>query len=311
MTVDSQVEDAQALWNTLAEERAEPSEAKEFIEAESTETENPAEATTEADATEATQQAEDEKTDPFDALPPEVRARLAQLDTLAAQVAELPKLAQSVKTAEGRVAAMQRELDVARNAAKAVREAPTQAQISAASADTTKWAKLQDDFPEWAEATEQYVKAQLAGLTPQQAQAFDPAEVDARIEQRLEAERKSMAALVEEAKVEGKYPDWKDTVNGDEFKTWYAAQPADIQALANSPAGRDAIKLIDRFESAKAAPAEQVVAERKSKLAAAVTTKPGSPGARTTKSVDDMTPQELWDYEARKAQKRKTNGLTY
>lgn len=240
--------------------------------------------------------------DPYEGLSPAVRAKLERLDALEAQVAQLPDLVNHVKRTEGRVAGVQRELEAAKAAAKTVTTGPTQAQIDAAKVSTEKWNTLKADFPEWANATEEFVAAKLASLPPQGEQ-FDPARVDQLIEERLKAVRAETAAAVEVAKVEGKYADWQNIVQTAEFKTWFNAQANETKALASSPRGRDAIRMLDLYHEALATPADAVQKEREKKLAAAVTTKPGAQ-ANVTKTVDQMSPQELWEYERKRNEKR-------
>lgn len=311
---DETPESAQALWDEVAQER-------EAGEPPSTEQDQVTKADANTDLDEPKQENDGEQEekpaveakkepDPFEGLPQAVKDRLLKLDALESQVSQIPQLVQTVKTAEGRVAAMQRELDVAKQAAKAVGNAPTNAQIAAAKQSTEKWDLLKEEFPEWADATAEYVAATLAGFSPQQVQQLDPAEVEKLIEQRLERERVQMAQAVEEAKVEAKYEDWREIVKTDDFTNWFSAQTAEVQALAQSTKGRDAVRMLDLFHKAKETPASAVQQERAAKLAAAVNKKPGS--ASVTKSVEEMTPQELWNYEAQRARKRGAErGLTY
>lgn len=316
-------DDAQALWDEVAKEREAglpPSDAKpdaEFTaadaddaqddESKTEDTGDDAAATAEAKETGATEA----EADPYEGLSPALKARLEKLEDIERQAAQIPQLVQRVNTAEGRVAAMQRERDVARRAAQAVTVAPTQAQISAASGSLEKWDTLKSEFPEWAEATDQYVTAKLAGLSPQQVQGVDPEKIAELIEQRVGEARAEMAKAVEEAKLEGKYGDWKEVINTDEFLKWFNVQSPETQGLARSEKGRDAIRMLDLFHEAKAKPAEAVIQERKNKLAAAVTSKPGSTAA-VVKTVDEMSQDELWEYERKQAAKRgRDRGLTY
>lgn len=311
-----ETESAQALWDEVAQEReADPSPSQSFEQAKpaaeaNTDLDDPT-PDSESQPNKAQAKEPEKAPDPFEGLPEAVKARLLKLDALEAQVAEIPKLVQNVKTAEGRVAAMQREMDVAKQAAKAVGNAPSNAQIAAAKQSTEKWDLLKQEFPEWADATAEYVSAALAGISPQQASTLDPTEVQRLIDSRLETERVELQRAVEEAKVEGKYENWKEIVKGDEFMSWFDAQPEDVQALAQSSKGRDAVRMLDLFHKAKETPAGAVQQTRAAKLAAAVNQKPGSSGT-VTKSVDEMTPQELWNYEAQRNRKRGAEkGLVY
>jgi len=106
--------------------------------------------------------------DPLAGLSPAVRAKLAQIDELAQANAQL---LHHVKTTEGRVAAMQREAQQARQVA--TQDAPTQTAIASAAKNPEKWEQLKQDFPEWAGAVEEYVASTMGDqqqqkLTPEQ-----------------------------------------------------------------------------------------------------------------------------------------------
>lgn len=305
---------AEQIWTELANEReageppsnqASEAQAQKQTTSDEMPSDEPGEAITASP--EAEPKEEQAKPDPFAGLSPEVQERLKKLDELTALI---PSLQSSVKTAEGRVAAMQREMDVARNAAKAVKGGPSQAQIAAAAGSIEKWDSLKEDFPDWAEATEQFVKHSLAGIAPG-AQGIGSEELNALLESRLQATRAEALKAIEEAKVEGKHEDWREVIRTEKFGAWFDEQPEDVKQLAFSDRGRDAIRMLDLFKAGTAKPATQRQDERTARLAAAVGNKPGATG-RVSKTVDQMTPQELWDYEARRARERGGRvGLTY
>lgn len=189
--------------------------------------------------------------DPLAGLSPAVRAKLAQIDELAQANAQL---LHHVKTAEGRVAAMQREFQQARAAQTAVapQEAPTQGQIATAAKTPEKWEQLKQDFPEWAGAMEEYVASQLGNSRPQQGQqALDPQAVAQFVHQQVAQTKAEMQRLVEEARIEGKHDNWRDTVNSTEFAQWFAVQSPETRSLADSHSARDAIRMLDLFSEAK------------------------------------------------------------
>lgn len=299
--------EAQAEWDAVNKEREAglpPSDV-----AEDTANTTTAEATNEQTPNaEPTAEAAPED-DPYAGLSPALKARLERLETLETQTAQIPQLFQHVKTAEGRVAAIQRELDSAKAAAKATSTGPSQAQIQAAAGSTEKWDSLRTDFPEWAEATEQFVKASLAGLNAKATEGLTPAQVEAMVGDRIASERAATVRAIEEAKVEGKHEDWRQVINTPQFVDWYSKQPADLKALGASENGRDAIRLLDTYRASTAAPAAQVQESRQAKLAAAVNTRPGAttPAAKT---IDQMTPAELWEHERKRAAKQ-GNGRVY
>lgn len=308
----AQADDAQKLWNEIAQEReaGEESPSSKTVATPEEQIEQPSTEQTQESKTTNSAQAQ-EQTDPFAGLSPEVRQRLEKLEHLEQQVAQLPQLIQHVKTAEGRVAAMQREIDSAKQAAKAVGNAgPTNAQIQAAQGDTKKWEALRADFPEWADATEQFVQASLAGLTSKQTDGLSPAQVEAMVNERLAGERAATARAIEEAKVEGKHGDWKAVINTPEFAAWYQQQSPELRALSGSERAADAIRLLDTYQAATAQTAAQQQQQRSTKLAAAVSARPGAAPVATQKTPDQMSPKEAWEYERKRAQRRNA-GLAY
>lgn len=240
----------------------------------------------------------EEPEDPLASLPEAVRAKLAQIDELATANAQL---LHHVKTAEGRVAAMQREFQQARVAQQQVapQEAPSQGQIANAAKNPEKWEQLKEDFPEWAGAMEEYVASKLGSVQPQQG--LDPQQVAAFVQQQVDQTKAEMRQAIEEARVDGKYENWKDTVNTLEFTQWFTVQSPEIRSLANSDSARDAIRMLDLFHDTKKRSASDIKQERGQRLAAAATTRPGQ--TPPPKTLDDMSPEELWNYEAAKREK--------
>lgn len=239
-----------------------------------------------------------EEEDPLAGLSPAVRAKLAQIDELAQANAQL---LHHVKTTEGRVAAMQREAQQARQAATQVdpQDAPTQTAIASAAKNPEKWEQLKQDFPEWAGAMEEYVAAKIGG---QQQQGISPEAVAQFVQQQVATTKAEMGRLLEEARIEGKYDNWQDTINSTEFAQWFVVQSAETQALADSPKGKDAIKMLDLFSAAQTRSAGDIKQERGARLAAAATTRTGS--TPPPKTIGDMSPAELWNYEAKKRERQ-------
>ena len=231
--------------------------------------------------------------DPLAGLSPAVRAKLAQIDELAQANAQL---LHHVKTTEGRVAAMQREAQQARQAA--MQEAPTQTAIASAAKNPEKWEQLKQDFPEWAGAMEEYVASKMGG---QQQQNLTPEQVTNYVQQQVAQTRAEMGRLMEEARIEGKYENWRDTVNTTEFAQWFTVQSPETRALADSSAAKDAIKMLDLFNASKSVSATDIRQERGARLAAAATTRTGQ--TPPPKTLGDMSPAELWNYEAKKRER--------
>ena len=231
--------------------------------------------------------------DPLAGLSLAVRAKLAQIDDLAQANAQL---LHHVKTTEGRVAAMQREAQQARQAA--MQEAPTQTAIVSAAKNPEKWEQLKQDFPEWAGAMEEYVASKVGG---QQQQNLTPEQVTNYVQQQVAQTRAEMGRLMEEARIEGKYENWRDTVNTTEFAQWFTVQSPETRALADSSAARDAIKMLDLFNTSKSVSATDIKQERGARLAAAATTRTGQ--TPPPKTLGDMSPAEMWNYEAKKRER--------
>lgn len=303
MTQDTEVmtpEQEQAEWDALAAEKAgetppapAPTPAPAPGEEPSGEEPPPKEA--EESTADTREGSEETPPDPLAGLPEGVKAKLAKLDELEQLVL---RQSNDMKSAIGRVAAFQRELDVAKAAANAAgKAAPTQAQVEAAAKSPEKWEAMKADFPDWGEAIDELLNHRLAGLQPPSAPAFDPAQVESLVAQRVEATKASLQGELEAYKVELKHGDWRGTVNTPEFKAWFDAQDATTKLLADSSKGADAIRLLDKFEEARKKPVAAVQQERTSRLAQAATVKPGH--TPPPKSEEDMTPEELWEHLAK------------
>lgn len=236
--------------------------------------------------------------DPFQGLPPEL---LAKIDDLQKANEDLKN---HVRAAEGRVAAWQRE----REEQKRLSAAPTQTDIAKATANPEKWDQLKQDFPEWAEAMEEYVGFKVG----QPSQGVSEDQLNKLIEERTEKIRAEALEAIEYAKLETKHGDWRETINSDDFVKWVGSQPVDVYNLIDSPKAADAVKVIDLFKQSRAPATTTTVAEiknqRKATLSNAVVTKPGE--SSKSKTLDTMTAEELWNYEARqRAKKNAQQGL--
>jgi hypothetical protein len=179
-----------------------------------------------------------------------------------------------------------------------MQEAPTQTAITSAAKNPEKWEQLKQDFPEWAGAMEEYVASKMGG---QQQQNLTPEQVTNYVQQQVAQTRAEMGRLMEEARIEGKYENWRDTVNTTEFAQWFTVQSPETRALADSSAARDAIKMLDLFNTSKSVSATDIRQERGARLAAAATTRTGQ--TPPPKTLGDMSPAELWNYEAKKRER--------
>lgn len=280
--------EAQQVWNEEAK-KLDAGDASPAFESQAAVPETPPQETPESQA------AQEAPVDPLAGLPEEVKVALSKITQLEQANAQL---LHHVKTTEGRVAAMQREAQQGRQAAASVDAAPSQGQMAAAAKNPEKWEQLKQDFPEWAGAMEEYVGAQISGMQP----GVRATDIVDYVQQQLATERESMKTALEEARVEGKYENWRETVATQDFAAWFALQPNEVKNLADSPAARDALRMLDLFHAAKAKPASEIRQERNARLAAAATTRPGQ--TPPPKTLDDMSPEELWNYEAKKREEQ-------
>ena len=279
-------EEAKNYWNELA------AGDKPAAEGTTPQPETPA-----ADAAQATEPAPDLGEQAAELqLPKEVLDKLSQFDTM---LANQQQLLHQLKSTEGRVAAIQREAAQARSAAQSVEgAAPNQQAINAAMKTPEKWESLKNDFPEWGDAVEALVKANLGSARP--AQQFDPSPLRQEFIGGLDSVKGAIMAEVtkalEEARVENKHEGWKETVNTSDFATWFKAQQPEVQGLSASTKARDAIRLLDLFNEAKSKPASVVAQDRQGRLAAAARTTKGPTAPPRT--AGEMTAAELWNHEA-------------
>ena len=291
-------EEAQALWDQEAAKLSASADplADESLAAAPETPQTETQTDLEPQAQEAQQPEQEE--DPYAGLSPAIRAQLARIDELAQANAQL---LHHVKTTEGRVAAMQREAQQARQAATQVapQDAPTQVAIASAAKNPEKWEQLKQDFPEWAGAMEEYVASKLGGT--QQQQGLTSEAVSQLVQQQVAETRAEMGRLLEETRIEAKHEDWRNTINTTEFAQWFTVQPVETRALADSPAAKDAIKMLDLFNASRSVSASDIRQERGARLAAAATTRPGVTPPR--KTLADMSPAELWNYEAKKRER--------
>ena len=240
------------------------------------------------------QQAEPEaapEADPWEGVP----AALKQtLEALQSKVSAIDTIGNEVKQWSGRVGAIQRELQLQRNAAeqaaKTVSEAPTKQQMAEAAQDDEAWSELKDEFPEWADALEKRTgklekkfSEQIESLRQQQPQAPDLSALRREYDQKL---------------LTIKHPSWKQIVASPEYNEWLNKQPQDVRQKAlESTDALECIEVLDQFTAAKS-PVKDVVDKRKERLASSVSAPSGGRPVRS-KSIDDMTPEEYREHVAK------------
>lgn len=226
-------------------------------------------------------------------------------DDINAKILEkLEKLEARQRNVEGHIGGLktsqqqlQQSMEQARKATPAG-DAPTKTEVAAAAVNPQKWEELKKDFPEWAEATEELLKAHISGL--KQPAGIDQAEFDRRLNERVSQATASMREELLDTELNGILPDWKSEVKTKAFADWLEAQPDSVKQLTTSTVGSDAAKVLRMFSAAKEADnSTKLQQERKDRLSKSG----GLPsGVKTpkAKTIDDMTPEELWNYEVKK-----------
>lgn len=194
-----------------------------------------------------------------------------------------------------------------------VDNAPTQKQVSQAINDPEEWAELKRQHPEWARATERGMDARIeAYLRQNQQSQIDQSAIDRMVSERVAGETAQVRAEMIDSHLDSivESGDWVSVVKSPEFEAWLQAQKPEIQALGESSKMTDAAKLLRTFEKSKVgtAKADNLTQQRQQTLNAASSV-PGK-GKPATKpvSVDDMTPEQLWKYEAQQREKKKQRG---
>lgn len=154
-------------------------------------------------------------------------------------------MASRIRTMEGRIGAL---TDQVSSLVKALNESrtqqtpagaatPTDKQVAAAATSGEKWAKLVKEFPEWAEATEEFVSGRLSSR---------PAQDDSLSKLRDEiAEEMVNAAL----------PDWEWTksVSRPEFADWLNGQGDDLKSAAMKSGAAPTLKVLRAYMRSPAA----------------------------------------------------------
>ena len=209
------------------------------------------------------------KEDPWAGVSPALRE---QFEGVTQKLSTLDEITNRLKTAEGRVGALQSEL--AKKATHEVKQAPSAAQIDAAASDA-EWEELKEDFPEWANALEKRLTATRDD-----------------VKSLIAEEQKRMTEEVERRIVTIRHPDYQKTIQEPAFKEWFRAQPAEFQKLANSMRAEDAIKVLDEYTGNRGTKGSSRTQDRKKRLQDAAMIPRGSP-QKPIKSEADMSEEEL------------------
>lgn len=242
---------------------------------------------------------------PTDAEPPQQTGQEAP-DQFKIVLEKLEKIEARTRNVEGHIGglkAQQQQLHQAMESAKSAApgNAPDKGDMAEAVKNPEKWEELKKDFPDWADATEELLKSRLSGVKP--VAGLTKEELD----QARQADMQSMRNELVDTTLNLVLPGWKKEVNTDDFKSWMGSQPDDVKALAQSSEIADAARMLRLYDSFKnSAVSERLKTERQQKLAQGAPLPRGSTPAKT-KSINDMTPEELWNYEAKQREKARAS----
>lgn len=219
-----------------------------------------------------------------------------ELTELRAKVGNVDELSFRLKQAEHRLGGVQNELHAAREAAKATANAPTKEQIELAAGSKAEWESLQEDFPEWTQATDKRIAAeraetarQIAGLRQEITAAQQSHGVGSEDVAKLKVE-------MAENLVSFKHSEWKKIQQTEEFGKWWNDQLSSGRKNSYNP--NEVIAVFDDFDKFKSShkSSATINAERQARLQQHQT-KPGHK-LPPTKSEADMSISELRAAEA-------------
>jgi hypothetical protein len=169
-----------------------------------------------------------EEADELAGLPPKVRELLAQMESLKQAASLVPTLEHRLRSAEGRVAALQKQVP-----------APT----PPAPPRLEAFERVREELPEVAEAMEEYFQSRQA-------------KVDT--EQQAEPAAETPSVLAEEA------PDWEKTVVSSDFQQWLKSQDQAYRTKVETT-NSEAVMLaaITKFDAHRTLQAERQAAAQK------------------------------------------------
>jgi len=155
---------------------------------------------------------------------------------------EASNWAHKYKSDEGRVSALQRQINELAQA-KEESEAKT---VQPPSGD--KWREIDEDYPEIAGGINERIEAERArhqadlnAMREQFNSMLNPI-VEQQKQRETQAELDALAS---------QHPDWQDVAQSQEFTGWLNEQPASVQSLYGSNSAKDAGYLIKTYKSDK------------------------------------------------------------
>lgn len=238
-----------------------------------------AKAKQEADAKAAVEKA-------WDGVPAVVREKLQSLDALTGTVSKLAGHIGGLTNATQRI---ETALKAGKEkASTAGGDTPSDKEVKSALKDPEAWAKLKEDFPDWAGPVETELAALRGEIAAKEAPKIDQEAIVSEAEER--------------AFIRFKHPDWKATLKTKEFGDWWKAQPDDFRALGASEQAEDTIKVLDTYKahSGQVAADAQKRQQQEKRLQRAVV--PEGSGATHEAGISD---QEAFERGYKRAAKRR------
>lgn len=215
------------------------------------------------------------------------------IESISGRLSTLDTIDQRLRSAEGRIGAVQQAVfeqrQAAEEAARRVKDAPTKEQMAQAAKSERAWEDLKDEFPGWSEA----LHDEITGMR----QAADALKQDIEALRAMQSggQQHDVAQLQRELDVKLvsiKYPGWQKTVQTEEFGNWLQAQDQAVQQTflhATDPV--ECIAVLDAFASSNTeGNAQDITASRQRRLEAATTVSKGR--STQTKNPASMTEAE-------------------
>ena len=211
--------------------------------------------------------------------------------------------AKMLRDLNGRFGGLSEQMkQVAREATAAKAAAPLEAAaIKEAAKTPAKWEEFKKEWEgsNLVASIEEYVALNKAD--PTESIQAEIAKAKEELNQQYAEREAKLQSQIVDLTMSQAHPGWKKTVNSTEFQTWRTAQPAAVQVLANSDKPEDAIQMLNLFTEATAPAAAKVdkAQANKERLQKAVNPIRSDVAPRKTLSIEDMTEEQFWAYEAR------------
>lgn len=233
-------------------------------------------------------------TDQWSGIDPSLRLRFEELS---AKIEGLGATETRLKQAESRIGALTNQLRDAAAAKAPGQQAtgpdlPSQGQMDAAANSTAEWKELEADFPEWAQAIDDRLKALKSELGTVRQPAVTPGMSREDIESQIDS-------ALEVRALTRKFPNWRETVKTASYREFLPTLSPEMQAKHRSPKADDAIDLLQVFTKSRgtAKTATEIAEERRQRLITAQT--PQGKSLRGPKAEADLTEAEFRQHAAK------------